>query len=177
MRSDEKDMRLDQVDLKILMQLQNDARITNAELATQVGLSPSPCLQRVKRMEKAGIIAGYGTKINFNKVCRNIDVIAAITLNSHGLDDFVEFEKMVASMRYAVECTSVSGPVDYFVRFICPDVETYRMLTEELLKLGPKVGNLSSYVVLKATKPYNGVSLDDLVSPRNGASRPRDGKR
>lgn len=159
-------VRLDQLDLKILAKLQTDARITNQELAEAVGLSPSPCLQRVKRLERAGIISMYQAQIDLNKVCRHVDVIAAVTLKSHGLEDFNDFEKMVADMRYVVECTKVSGNIDYLVRFICPDIGSYQMLSDELLRLGPKVGNLSSYIVLKSAKPFRGVVLDDLVSPR-----------
>ncbi|OCC01427.1 hypothetical protein BA190_28465 [Labrys sp. WJW] len=166
MKDDDGSIRLDQVDLRILARLQSDARATNQELADAVGLSPSPCLQRVKRLEKAGVISSYHASIDIAKVCRHVDVIAAVTLNSHGLDDFLTFEKMVMGMRYVVECTKVSGPIDYLVRFVCPDIGSYQMLSDELLKLGPKIGNLSSYIVLKSTKPFKGVALDDLVAPQ-----------
>jgi DNA-binding Lrp family transcriptional regulator len=165
MKDNDTSFRLDHLDLKILAKLQTDARITNQELADAVGLSPSPCLQRVKRLERAGIISLYQAQIDLNKVCRHVDVIAAVTLNSHGLEDFNDFEKMVAGMRHVVECTKLSGTIDYLVRFICPDIGSYQMLSDELLKLGPKVGNLSSYIVLKAVKPFRGVVLDDLVAP------------
>lgn len=176
MKDDEGSFKLDQVDLRILSRLQSDARATNQELADAVGLSPSPCLQRVKRLEKAGIISSYHANIDIAKVCRHVDVIAAVTLNSHGLDDFLTFETMVMAMRYVVECTKVSGPIDYLVRFVCPDIGSYQMLSDELLKLGPKIGNLSSYIVLKSTKPFTGVALDDLVAPhhRPGAIRRAD---
>jgi len=111
MKDSDASVKLDHLDLKILAKLQTDARITNQELADAVGLSPSPCLQRVKRLERAGIIAMYQTQIDLNKVCRHVDVIAAVTLNSHGLDDFNDFEKMVAGMRHVVECTKLSGTI------------------------------------------------------------------
>lgn len=158
-------LRLDQVDIRILNRLQHDARMTNQELADAVGLSPSACLQRVKRLDKAGVIASYSAHIDLEKVCRHVDVIAAVTLNSHGLDDFHTFETMVGRMNYVVECTKVSGTIDYLVRFVCPDIASYRMLSDELLQLGPKIGNLSSYVVLNSVKPFTGVALDDLVTP------------
>jgi DNA-binding Lrp family transcriptional regulator len=132
MRDDDGSLKLDQLDLKILGRLQADGRATNQELADAVGLSPSPCLQRVKRMERTGVISGYRAQLDLTKVCRHVDVIAAVTLKSHGLDDFRSFEKMVTDMRYVVECTKVSGPIDYLVRFICPDVASYQMLSDEL---------------------------------------------
>ena len=167
MKDEDGSLKLDQLDMRILSRLQTDGRATNQELAEAVGLSASPCLQRVKRLERAGIISGYRAHIELTKVCRHVDVIAAVTLNSHGLDDFLVFEKMVLGMRYVVECTKVSGPIDYLVRFICPDISSYQMLSDELLKLGPKIGNLSSYIVLKSTKPFQGVALDDLVAPHH----------
>ena len=173
MKDEDGSIRLDQIDLRILACLQANARVTNQELADAVGLSPSPCLQRVKRLEKAGVINSYHASIDLAKVCRHVDVIAAVTLNSHGLEDFQVFESMVEDMRYVVECTKVSGPIDYLVRFVCPDIASYQMLSDELLKLGPKIGNLSSYIVLKSSKPYRGVAFDDLVStpPRGVPTR------
>jgi DNA-binding Lrp family transcriptional regulator len=165
MKKDEGSHKLDQIDLRILNRLQSDARITNQELADDVGLSPSPCLQRVKRMENNGVISGYNAHIDLHKVCRHVDVIAAVMLNSHGLEDFLNFEAMVKNMRYVVECTKVAGTIDYLVRFVCPDIGSYQMLSDELLKLGPKIGNLSSYMVLKDVKTFSGVALDDLVVP------------
>jgi len=157
-------IKLDQLDIKILDKLQTDARITNQDLADAVGLSPSPCLQRVKRLERAGIIASYRVQIDLNAICRHVDVIAAVTLKSHGLEDFANFERTATAMQHVVECTKVSGNIDYLVRFICPDIGAYQMLSDELLKLGPKIGNLSSHVVLKTVRPFVGVVLDDLVA-------------
>lgn len=157
-------IKFDRIDVKILGLLQRDSRMTNQELADAVGLSPSACLQRVKRMEKTGIIAGYSAHIDLEKVCRHVDVIAAVTLDSHGSEDFSLFETMVSGMNYVVECTKVSGPIDYLIRFICPDIASYRMLSDELLRLAPKIGNLSSYVVLSSIKSYAGVELDDLLA-------------
>ena len=163
MKDNEGSLTLDQIDLRILERLQVDGRMTNQELAEAVGLSPSPCLQRVKRLEKAGVISSYHASIDLTKVCRHVDVIAAVTLRDHGLEDFEVFEEMVAGMRFVIECTKVSGTIDYLVRFICPDIAAYQMLSDELLKLGPKINNLSSYIVLKSVKPYNGVALDGLL--------------
>ena len=113
---------------QILDKLQADARITNQELADAVGLSPSPCLQRVKRLERAGIIAVYQAQIDLNTVCRHVDVIAAVTLNSHGLEDFNEFERTVAGMRMWSNAPRSPAHIDYLVRFICPDIGSYQML-------------------------------------------------
>ena len=164
MKKHDQDGKLDQIDLRILNKLQSNARITNQELADSVGLSASPCLQRVKRMEKAGVISGFNATVDLHKVCRHIDVIAAVTLNSHGLEDFENFERTVKAMHYVVECTKVAGNIDYLVRFICPDVDSYEMLSDEMLRLGPKIGNLTSYTVLKDVRRFSGVAIDSLVT-------------
>ncbi|MFT3690833.1 Lrp/AsnC family transcriptional regulator [Paenirhodobacter sp.] len=164
MKDNDGSVTLDQIDLKILERLQVDGRMTNQELADSVGLSPSPCLNRVRRMEKAGVISCFQARVELTKVCRHVDVIAAVTLRDHGLKDFKTFEDMVTEMRFVVECTKVSGPIDYLVRFICPDVAAYQMLSDELLRLGPKISNLSSYIVLRTVKPFRGLALEGLVS-------------
>ena len=164
MKDNDGTVSLDQIDLRILERLQADGRMTNQELAESVGLSASPCLNRVRRLEKAGVISCYQAHVELSKVCRHVDVIAAVTLRDHGLKDFEVFEEMLSEMRFVVECTKVSGPIDYLVRFICPDVGAYQMLSDKLLRLGPKVSNLSSYIVLKTVKPFRGLALDGLVS-------------
>ena len=110
MKDNEGSLTLDQIDLRILERLQVDGRMTNQELAEAVGLSPSPCLNRVRRLEKAGVISSYQAHVELSKVCRHVDVIAAVTLRDHGLEDFEVFEDMVAGMRFVIECTKVSGP-------------------------------------------------------------------
>ena len=165
MKDSDGSLTLDRIDFKILSKLQKNGRITNQELADSVGLSASPCLSRVRRMEKAGVIIGYQTHIELAKLCRYVDVIAAITLNNHSLEDFELFESAIQSMRYVVNCTKVSGPIDYLAHFICPDISAYQLLSDELLKIGPKVSNLSSYIVLKSIKPYRGFAFEDLIEP------------
>ena len=157
-------IRLDQIDL----------RIPACLLADAAGHSPSPCLQRVKRLEKAGIINSDHARIDLAKICRHVDVTASVTLNSHHLEDFQIFEKMVEDMRFVVECTKGSGPVDCLLHFVCPDTSSYQMLSDEFLKIGPKIGNLSSYIMLESSKPYRGVAFDELaaIAPRPTPSKP-----
>ncbi|RQR24494.1 Lrp/AsnC family transcriptional regulator [Burkholderia sp. Bp9143] len=164
MKDDEGTVALNQTDLRILRRLQLDGRATNQELADTIGLSASACLNRIRRLERSQIISCYQAHIALSKVCRHVDVIAAVTLKNHALEDFHVFEEMVLSMRFVVECTKVSGPIDYLVHFVCPDISAYQMLSDELLKIGPQVSNLSSYIVLKSIKPFRGVALEDLVN-------------
>ncbi|OHD00334.1 MAG: AsnC family transcriptional regulator [Sphingomonadales bacterium RIFCSPLOWO2_12_FULL_63_15] len=95
--------RLDRIDLKILTQLQMSGRITNVELADAVGLSPSPCLTRVKRLEKAGYITGYGAHINLHKLGEYLTVFTEVTLTEHRAGDFSRFETRIRKLDEIVE--------------------------------------------------------------------------
>ena len=157
--------RLDRIDLKILAALQGDARITNQALADKVGLSPSPCLQRVKRLEQSGVLAGYLGRIALGRITHSVSVIATVSLESHAKEQFDQFEKVAAEIPELVECHKVSGPFDYFLRFVCEDVPTYERISDVLLRDGPKGMKVSSHVVLQETKPFAGYPLDKLVDP------------
>ena len=163
MDQQDKPGRLDRIDVKILNQLQVDGRITNQTLAEAVGLSPSPCLQRVRRLERAGVIAGYRAELELRRVCRHVEVVAAVTLRRHAPEDFAGFAGLVAELPFVVECTKVSGAIDYLVRFVCPDLDAYHRLSDQLLRLGPEVAHLSSHVVLETVKPFRGFALDALL--------------
>ena len=165
MADSNKTVKVDRIDLKILGALQADARMTNQALSERVGLSPSPCLQRVKRLEQAGVISGYLGRIAIARLAHGIGVIATASLVSHDQGEFAAFETAVADIPELVECFKVSGPFDYFLRFICTDVASYEQISDDLLKRGPEGMKLSSHVVLRETKAFEGVPLDRLVSP------------
>jgi DNA-binding Lrp family transcriptional regulator len=155
--------KLDQIDIRILTALQSDARITNQKLAETVGLSPSPCLQRVKKLEKAGLIGPYLARIDLDRICRNVTVIATVTLKTHEHKDFGAFEAAVRDLPEVVECYKVSGSFDYFLRFVCPDLAVYHALSESLLKTGPGISQISSHVVLDRSKEFSGYRFDRLL--------------
>jgi DNA-binding Lrp family transcriptional regulator len=157
--------RLDRIDLKILAALQADARMTNQALADAVGLSPSPCLQRVKRLEGRGILKGYLARVTLDGIAHSVTVIAAVSLESHARDQFDRFEAAAAAISELVEAYKVSGPFDYFLRFVCADVQTYERISDELLRDGPQGMKVSSHVVLQETKPFAGFPLEKLVEP------------
>jgi len=156
-------VKLDQIDLKILSILQGNARVTNQELSERVGLSPSPCLQRVRKLEGAGLMGPYLARLDLDRICRNVVVIATVTLRTHEHQDFKAFEAAVAALPEVVECFKVSGSFDYFLRFVCPDLVRYHLLSEELLRGGPGIAQLSSHVVLDRSKEFSGYSLSHLV--------------
>lgn len=154
---------LDRIDLKILAILQDNGRITNQALSESVGLSPSPCLQRVKRLETLGVIKGYSCLIDVERVAPSITVFVSVSLSSHEKGVFSAFEDVVAGIPELVECHKVSGQFDYLLRFVCSDIGTYTAISDHLLATGPDGLNLSSHVVLQTSKESKTVSLDRLL--------------
>lgn len=146
---------LDRIDLKILAHLENHGRISNIELSRQVGLSASPCLQRVKRLEKAGFIKQYHADIDWKKICSYITVIAQIRLKSHHSTYFHTFQKMLGSIPQVCRCYALCGEYDYIVHFKCKDVETYQKISDELIESRIVVDQIISYVVLQEIKVNN----------------------
>ncbi len=126
-------VRLDRMDLKILSQLQTNGRITNQRLADMVGLSPSACLERVRRLERARIILGYATELDLARLGQPLTVFAEVALEHHGQGGQRAFEERLAKIEEAVECFEISGPFDYLVRFVCPGIDHYQKLTGRML--------------------------------------------
>lgn len=166
----ERKLKLDRIDVKILATLQGEARITNHDLAERVHLSPSSCLQRVRKLEQAGVLTSYHARIDLQRVCRSVTVIAEVQLNNHEQEDFKRFEAAVREIPEAIECLKVSGTFDYIVRFVCPDMAQYHALTERLLDTGRGVAHLSSHVVLARCKDADGFPLEPLLQPEDGES-------
>jgi DNA-binding Lrp family transcriptional regulator len=143
-------LRLDRIDLKILAQLQQTGRMTNVELADAVGLSPSPCLTRVKRLEKAGFISGYSAQINLDKLGEVLTVFTEVTLTEHRSGDFSRFEQKIRKMDEIVECHLVSGGYDYLLKFVTRGVSHYQSIIESMLEGDYGIEKYFSYVVIKS---------------------------
>lgn len=142
--------KLDRIDLKILAELQRCGRITNVELADLVCLSPSPCLARVKRLEKAGYISGYSAQVDLNKLGEFLIVFTEVTLAEHRSGDFSRFEKRIAQVDEVIECHLVSGGYDYLLKFITRGVAQYQKLIEQMLASDLGIDKYFSYIVIKS---------------------------
>src|ERR1700733_12058291 len=110
--------KLDRIDIRILAHLQKNGRLTNVDLAQAVGLSASPCLMRVKRLEKAGYISGYGAHIQMQKLGDLLVIFTEVTLSDHRATDFARFEGAVRKVDKILECHLVSGGYDYLLKFV-----------------------------------------------------------
>lgn len=160
-------MKLDRTNLKILTTLQKDARITNQNLADAIALSPSSCLQRVRRLESAGIISSYHAHIELNQLCRHLTCLCTVTMKNHTQEDFREFEKLVGDIDEIVECLTVSGEFDFFLRIVCPDMQRYVEINEQLVSSVKHAININTHVVMIENKRFTGVHLKTLGLPDN----------
>jgi DNA-binding Lrp family transcriptional regulator len=146
---------LDRIDVKILAALQHDGRSTIQKLAQVVGLSARACLERVRRLEESGIIAGYQAVLELGRLSRPVNVFAEIILDKHA--NRSRFEKRLAAIEQVVECWEVSGNVDYMARFVCADLAAYEEITSELIddaNLG--VARIVSHVALRPVRRFSG---------------------
>nr|WP_198984366.1 Lrp/AsnC family transcriptional regulator [Herbaspirillum sp. ASV7] len=143
-------LKLDRIDLRILCHLQQNSRITNVILADAVGLSPSPCLIRVKRLEKAGYISGYGAYIRLEKLADVQIVFTEVTLSDHRREDFAKFEAYLRNVDEIIECHLVSGGYDYLLKFMTRSVVHYQSVIESLLEQNLRIEKYFSYIVIKS---------------------------
>ena len=155
--------KLDRIDLNILVHLQAEGRMTNVSLAEAVGLSPSPCLQRVKRLEAAGYIASYGAHINLAKLAQSISVFTEVTLIDHRRADFVKFESSMRSVDELMECHLISGGYDYLLRFLVRSIAHYQSLMEVLIERNIGIEKYFSYIVLKSPIVKRELPLKNLM--------------
>jgi DNA-binding Lrp family transcriptional regulator len=142
--------KLDRIDIRILSHLQRNGRITNVDLADAVGLSPSPCLMRIKRLEKAGYITGYGAHVQLEKLGDMQVVFTQVTLSDHRREDFARFEAAVRNIDEIVECHLVSGGFDYLLKFVTRSVVHYHSIAEDVLRQGVNIEKYFSYIVIKS---------------------------
>lgn len=145
-------IKLDDRDLKILSILQREGRITKAALAEKIALSPTPCWERLKRLEAAGIIEGYGARVAMGSLGPMDVIFMQAELDSHKSEDFELFENAIQNIPEVVECWAVGGGVDYFLKIAAKDVDTYQRLVDRMLNDRIGLRRYFSYVVTKAVK-------------------------
>ncbi|HEY6258479.1 MAG TPA: Lrp/AsnC family transcriptional regulator [Xanthobacteraceae bacterium] len=156
---------LDRIDIRILAALQRHGRWTNQKLAQTVGLSPRACLERVRRLEAAGIIAGYQAVIELARLSRVVNIIAEISLEKQVHQS--RLEQRLAAIEEVVECWEVSGAIDYLARFVCADLATYETLTSRLID-DPSLGvaRIVSHVALRPIRRFAGYPESLLAHKR-----------
>ena len=143
---------LDRTDRRILDCLQNDGRISNVQLARKVNLTPTPCIERVKRLERQGFIRGYTAILNPELVDASLLVFVEIDLSHKSPDAFRKFREEARKLPEIMECHLVSGNFDYLIKARVSNMKTYRKLLGEKILSLPGVNGSRSYVVMEEIK-------------------------
>ncbi|HLF32118.1 MAG TPA: winged helix-turn-helix transcriptional regulator [Xanthomonadales bacterium] len=151
-RKTEKPHRLDRTDRQILNALQAEGRISNVALARKVNLTPTPCLERVRRLEREGYITGYTALLDAKKVDAGLLVFVEISLLRNSPDAFSDFRREASRLTGILECHLVSGNFDYLIKARVKDMEEYRKLLGEKILALPGVSDSRSYVVMEEVR-------------------------
>ena len=154
--------RLDEIDRKILAELQADGRMTNVELARRVGISAPPCLRRVRTLEEQAYIRGYHADVDPRRLGFEVQVFAMVGLNSQAEADLVTFENRCRAWPLVRECHMLNGEIDFILKCVSPDLSTFqRFLTEELTA-AENVASVKTSLVIRGAKEVPGVPFEVL---------------
>lgn len=160
------ELTLDSIDWNILARMQADARLSNVELAKAVGLSPSPCLNRVRALEEAGYISRYVTLLDALRVGLKVSVFIHVTLERQIEPALEAFEKAVRERPEVMECYLMTGDADYLLRVVVPDIQMLEVFILDFLTKVPGVGNIRSSFALKQVKYQTALPLPAVAGAR-----------
>ncbi|WP_298364019.1 Lrp/AsnC family transcriptional regulator [Azospirillum sp.] len=155
-------LKLDRIDRKILALLQENGRQPNNELADQVGLSPSPCLRRVKALEEAGVISRYVALVDPASVDLPVNIFVSVSLDRQIEERIDAFEAAVMERPEVLECYLMSGDADYLLRVVVPDLASYERFLKEHLTRIPGVAGIRSSFALKQVRYRTALPLGHL---------------
>lgn len=144
--------KIDDIDKKILGILQSTAKITNAKLSEEIGLSPAPTLERVKKLEQMGIITSYHAKLNTEKIGLGVTTFVLATLNGHNRVNIEGFVSAIEEIPEVVECHHITGAGDFILKVVAKDIASYQKLMLEKVSDIKQVDNMQSMVVLSTFK-------------------------
>ncbi len=154
--------KLDEIDRKILAELQDDGRMTNVELARRVGISAPPCLRRVRALEEDGYIAGYHARVSARALGFEVQVFAMVGLTSQAEADLSAFEARCLAWPLVRECHMLNGEVDFILKCVAPDLSTFQTFLTEELTAADNVASVKTSLVIRGAKDAPGVPFDVL---------------
>ena len=169
--------RVDSIDWQILALLQDDARLSNVDLAKAVGLSPSPCLARVRALEEAGFISRYVSLLDPRRVGLNVSVFIQVALEKQVERALGVFEKAIRDRPEVMECYLMTGESDYLLRVVVPDLQALERFILDVLSRIPGVGNIKSSFALKQVKYQTALPLPREQGQAHSLSRGMRGRR
>jgi DNA-binding Lrp family transcriptional regulator len=147
-------MKLDDIDRQIIEILQENGRITNNDLAKKVGLTTTPTLERVKRLEREGVIRGYSAVINRDYVNRGLTAFCSIKLSVHQMGEMVEFSKHIAEMPEILACYNTTGEYDYLLQIVVEDTKEYEKFMRTKLTQIPGMERIHTSIALSVIKEH-----------------------
>ncbi len=151
--------RLDTADRNILKLLQEDGRITNADLARKVGLSPPSMLQRVRRLEQKGFVRGYTAQLDPEKLGYTLQIMAMVSLSMHQEKPIEMFIKEIMDIPEVLECYHVSGDYDFMLKIVAKDMHDYERILRDQLSTIKAIGKIHSCFVLRANKEAHTIPI------------------
>jgi len=160
-------IQLDDIDWRILSELQQDGRMTNVELARRVGISAPPCLRRVRTLEENGFIDGYHASLNQKLLGLGVTAFAMVGLSSQAEQDLLAFTDAVANMPQVLECHMLSGEIDFILKCATPSLDSFQDFIINVLTALPNVDSVKTSLAIKRCKSVPGVDLDTARSASN----------
>ena len=151
--------RLDDIDLRIIDELQRNGRMTNVDLARRVGISAPPCLRRVRALEQAGFIAGYHANVDPALLGFGVTVFAMVGLHSQAEADLQAFEARVESWPEVRECHMLNGDIDFILKCVAPDLASFQDFLTQKLTPAPNVANVKTSLTIRQSKKLPGVPV------------------
>ncbi|GHM99578.1 AsnC family transcriptional regulator [Cytophagales bacterium WSM2-2] len=152
-------IKLDSIDKKILELLQSNSNITNAQLAQEIGLSPAPTLERVKKLETQGVIKSYHAVVDMASVGLGVSTFVMVSLKGHNKDNIEKFTKAISKIPEVVECHHVTGQADFILKVVAPDIPAYQSLMLDKVTNIEVVDNMQSTVILSTFKDSRVIPL------------------
>jgi Lrp/AsnC family leucine-responsive transcriptional regulator len=146
-------MVLEPTEIKLLKLLQNDARVTNQELADKIGMSASPCWRKVRKLEEDGVIEGYRAVLNRKKIGLGVMVFIRVVIDSHSEAEAKKFEEEVIALEDVVACYSIGGDADFLLQVVAYDLDSYADFAMSVVRRLPRIKEMQSMFVLKEIKP------------------------
>jgi len=159
-------LKLDTRDIQMLKVLSQEGRISKSELAARVNLSPTPCWERLKRLEQAEIIVSYRANIALKKIVTSVTIFVAVELENHQASSFRQFEEAIEQYEEIQACWAIGGGLDYFMQVVTNSIDSYQRLIDELLDQKIGLARYFTYIVTKPVKQSHSLPFDTLLGAK-----------
>jgi DNA-binding Lrp family transcriptional regulator len=157
-------MTIEPVEMKILELLQSDGRTTNQELADTLGMSPSPCWRKVRKLEENQVIQGYRAVLDRKKIGLGVMVFIKVVIDSHNEAEAKKFEEEVIALKDVIACYSIAGDADFLLQVVSPDLDDYAEFAMSVVRRLPGIKEMQSMFVLKEIKSFAAYPIKKLTS-------------